>query len=88
MALAFLFMLGIANFAMHRAVIESDHPMIRQIPWFATENGRRLAFATEFCVLLAAMLLVANGWAGIALGYLFYSMINGVSGWLILSGRV
>lgn len=88
MAIFFIFILGVANFALHRAVIESGHPMLAQVPWFATERGRKIALAMEFLVLLAAMLLVANGWPNLAWGYLFYSMLNGISGWLILKGRV
>lgn len=88
MAIIVIFVLGVANFALHRAVIESGHPMLAQIPWFATRRGRRLALGLEFVVLLAAMLMAANGWPGLAWGYFFYTLINAASGWLILSGRV
>ncbi len=88
MAIALLFILGILNFAMHRAVMESGHPMLRVIPWYRSRTGIRLALIFEFAVLLAAMLLAANGWPATAWGYLFYSLINGASGWLMLSGRV
>lgn len=88
MAIFAIFVLGIANFALHRAVIESGHPMLAQVPWFATQGGRRVALGLEFIVLLAAMLMAANGFPGLAWGYLIYTMLNGVSAWLVLSGRV
>ncbi|MGB3738984.1 MAG: hypothetical protein WA948_06480 [Pontixanthobacter sp.] len=87
MILAFLFILGMANFAMHRAVIESGHPMLRQIPWLAMKNGRQISFAIEYLVLVAAMLMAAHDVPGIAWGYAIYAAINGLSCWLVLSGR-
>jgi hypothetical protein len=42
----------------------------------------------EFLMLLAAMLMVSAGafaWAWI---YVIYSLFNGLSAWLILSGRI
>jgi len=88
MAIFIIFVLGVANFALHRAVMESGHTMMRQLAWFANGHGKRFAMALEFAVLLAALLLAANGWAGIAIGYAIYSALNAVSGWLILTGRV
>ena len=88
MTTAFLFMLGIVNFAVHRAVIESGHPMLRQIPWLAKPNGKRISFALEYLVLVAAMLMAAHGLPGIGWGYAIYAAINGFSGWLVLTGRV
>lgn len=88
MAILVIFVLGIANFALHRAVLESGHPMLAQVPWFATLRGRRVAMGLEFIVLLAAMLMAANGFPGLAWGYLIYSLLNGMSAWLILTGRV
>ncbi len=88
MAIIIIFVLGVGNFALHRAVMESGHTMARQIRFFAGGNGRRVAMALEFAVLAAALLLAANGWTGVVVGYLIYTLLNGVSGWLILSGRV
>ncbi|BDI59830.1 hypothetical protein [Qipengyuania nanhaisediminis] len=87
-ALVIIFLLGIANFAMHRAVLESDHPMVGQMPGFVRSLGGRMTFVAEFLVLLAALLLAANGWAGMAWAYGAYSALNAVSAWLILTGRV
>ncbi|MGB7373569.1 hypothetical protein [Pontixanthobacter sp.] len=88
MAVALIFCLGIANFALHKAVMDSRHPMTEQIPWLANPNGRKVALAIEFGVLFAAMLLAANGWPAPVWGYFVYSSLNGLSAWLILSGKV
>lgn len=88
MPIAIIFFLGIANFAMHKAVIESDHPFLEQARWLASAKGRRFALGLEFGVLLAAMLLAANGWPELAIGYALYTGLNGLTAWMILKGRV
>ncbi len=88
MAILAIFLLGIGNFAMHKAVLESGHPLIGQVPWFVHMMGGRVTLLFEFLVLLAALLLAANGWPGLAWGYLAYSALNGLAAWLILTRRV
>ena len=88
MPLVLMFFLGIANFAMHKAVLESGHPLLGQVPWFVHMLGGRASLIVEFVMLLGAMLMVASGSVGWALGYAGYSIINLLSAWLILSGRV
>ena len=88
MALVFIFVLGIGNFALHKAVLESGHPLLGQMPWFVHMLGGRITLATEFLVLLAALLLAANGWQGLAWAYLAYTGLNAVAAWLILTDRV
>lgn len=87
MAVALIFFLGIANFAMHKAVMESRHPLVLNTPWMRSEHGRRIALVLEFTVLLAAMLLAGHGWPSLAIAYLIYSGLNALTSWLILSGR-
>ncbi|MBW8755742.1 MAG: hypothetical protein JF595_16660 [Sphingomonadales bacterium] len=88
MAIVVLFMLGIANFAMHKAVLESGHPLLGRTPWFVHMLGGRFSMAVEFVMLLGAMLMVDSGSFGWAWGYALYSFGNGLAAWLILSGRV
>ncbi|MEL7187952.1 MAG: hypothetical protein AAGK17_00250 [Pseudomonadota bacterium] len=88
LAVGFIFVLGVANFALHRAVVESGHQLVNQMPGFASLLGRRLALVAEFLVLLAAMALAANGWTSLAFAYLPYSALNGIAAWLILTGRI
>ncbi|MDY7096843.1 MAG: hypothetical protein SXU28_01770 [Pseudomonadota bacterium] len=50
--------------------------------------GQRLSLLAEFAVLLAALLLAANGWPEMVWAYLAYSILNGAAGWALLSGRI
>ncbi len=88
MAIFFTFLLGIGNFAMHKAVLESGHPLLGKMPWFVHLLGGPVSLASEFLVLLAAMLLVANGQTGWGIAYLAYSCINGTAAWLIITRRL
>jgi hypothetical protein len=88
MAILITFLLGVANFALHKAVLECGHPLIAQMPWFVHMLGGRISFASEFLVLLAALLLVANGHPGWGIAYLGYSGFNALAAWLIISRRI
>lgn len=88
MAILVIFMLGIGNFAMHKAVLDSGHPLLGRMPWFVHMLGGKVTLATEFLVLLAALLLAAQGWPELAWAYAAYSLLNAVSAWLILTGRI
>ena len=88
MAIVIVFLCGIANFAAHRAVLESGHPLVRQMhrggPWLRP----RVTLAVEFVALLVAMLLVAGGSGGWAWAYALYTIASGWTAWAILTGRM
>ncbi|MEO0032618.1 MAG: hypothetical protein RIS94_2376 [Pseudomonadota bacterium] len=88
MAILFTFLLGIGNFALHRAVMESGHPLIGQLPWFYHAMSRRLSLVVEYLMLLAGLLLAAEDIVWGPIGYLLYSLLNALSGWLILTRRI
>jgi hypothetical protein len=85
--IVFTFVLGIGNFAMHKAVLESRHPMLAQMPWMGLMGGR-FSLALEFLLLVGALLLVVSGHLAWGWAYLAYSLLNALAGWLILSKRV
>jgi hypothetical protein len=87
MAIAIVFLLGIANFAAHRAVLESGHPLVDAMPRMLQMLGGRASLVAEFAMLLGAMWMVSAGSTGWALAYICYSALNGLAAWLILSGR-
>jgi hypothetical protein len=87
-AVIVIFVLGVGNFALHRAVMESGHPLLRQWRALSHPAGRRIAFVAEFMVLLLALILAANGWPGFAFAYAAYTACNGLASWLMLTGRV
>lgn len=87
-ALLAIFLLGIANFAMHKAVLESGHPFVAQMPWSVHPLAGAVTLTIEFLVLLGAMLLVGIGFTGWGWAYLGYSLVNALSAWLIVTRRV
>ncbi|HQV02396.1 MULTISPECIES: hypothetical protein [unclassified Novosphingobium] len=84
--LAFLF--GVGNFAAHRAVLNSDHPMLARAPWLFQMMGGRFSLALEFIMLLGAMLMIAQGSTSWAWIYAFYSAVNLGAAWLIVTKRI
>ena len=88
MALIAIFLLGVGNFALHRAVLESGHPLLGQSAWFTTMLGGKATMVLEFVVLTAAMALSQLGYDAASWAYAAYSGLNAVAAWLILTGRV
>lgn len=88
MAIIAIFLLGIGNFALQRAVLESGHPMIARMPPVLLRSGGRWLQAIEFLILLVALFLAAKGMSSIALAYGLYSAANGLCVWLIVKGHV
>jgi len=88
MLLVLTFLLGAGNFALHKAVLESRHPLLGRVPWFVHMLGGRGSLVVEFLMLLAALLLVAEGYPAWAWAYLGYTALNGIAAWLILTRRV
>ena len=88
MALIVTFLLGIANFAMHRAVVESGHPLLGSLGIGRVAQAPRILLAAEFAILLAAMLLVQTGHVAWGWLYALYTLANASGAWLFLGGRV
>jgi hypothetical protein len=87
-ALLFTFLLGVGDFALHKAVLESGHPLLGRMPWFVHLLDGRGSLVVEFLLLLGAMLLVGTGSPGWAWVYAAYTVLNALAAWLILSRRV
>ena len=87
MVILFVFLLGVGNFALHQAVLKSDHPLLGQMRWLVDSLGGRGSLVLEFALLLAALLVAGShpGWAWVYGGY---SAVNTLSAWLILSRRI
>ena len=88
MGLFLVFLMGVGNFAAHRAVLASDHPLLARMPWFFHTMGGRFSLGLEFAMLAGAMLMIAHGAATWAWFYAFYSAVNLGSAWLLLTGRI
>ncbi|WP_246543590.1 hypothetical protein [Novosphingobium profundi] len=87
LALIVVFVLGVGNFAAHKAVLESGHRMLAQVPWLFKPLGGPISLVVEFVMLLGTMLMVAAGSQGWALLYLGYSLANAVAAWMIVTER-
>jgi hypothetical protein len=88
MGLFLAFLLGIGNFAAHRAVLDSDHPLLARAPWFFHMMGGRFSLGLEFAMLLGAMLMIAQGSASWAWLYAIYSAVNLGAALLIVTRRI
>jgi ABC-type polysaccharide/polyol phosphate export permease len=77
LSLIFIFLSGIANFAMHRALIESRDPIIQaSVLPVQRVMGRYTSYAFEFVLLLMAMLFSQSWPIAMLLLYGLYTMIN------------
>lgn len=89
MYLIICFVLGIGNFAMHKAVVESGHPFVEDSKlYFGRHLGRNGSYAIEFVMLAAAMIFAASGsWIAIVF-YTIYTALNAVAAYVLLNGKV
>jgi hypothetical protein len=88
MVIFFVFLLGIGNFTLNRAVQGSGHPALAQLAWLVDGLGGRASLVLEFALLVAVLLLAAGGHPGWAWAYFGYSALNALAAWLILSRRL
>lgn len=83
------FCLGVGNFAMHRAVVESDHSFVKDTKlYFGKYMGRYGSYMIEFIMLAGAMYMASIGSILILMFYGIYTLFNGVAAYLLLSGKV
>ena len=89
MASFIVFGAGIANFAMHRAVMESRDPQVRQIIGpLANKIGTHTSYVFEFFLLVAALIMASRGGLGGPLWYGFYTILNAIMfRWLMRGTR-
>ena len=79
MAIIALFLLGIGNFAILKAFLESDHPALQYVPDVLRRNGGRGSMVLEFVLLVSAMALTHNGYLAAGIAYGIYAMLNGLT---------
>ena len=89
MPILIVFILGVANFALHRATLDSDNPVARQVQ-AALERfaGRHGSLLLEFLILLSALSFAAMGWSIALPAYLVYTAMNAAAAWAMLNGRI
>jgi hypothetical protein len=88
MLLTICFLLGIANFYMHKAVAESGHPIVEETKrTFDRHIGPYGSYAIELALLIGALWLANTGSLAISLLYAAYTAISGIATWVLLSNR-
>ena len=88
MLLIFCFFMGIANFAMHKAVSESGHPFVEETKrYFSPYFSPYGSYAIELALLMGALWFANGGSWAVSLTYGVYTGINAVATWMLLSGR-
>lgn len=87
MTIVIVFLLGIVNFAIHRAVLESGHPMLAALPREKRLLGAGMSMAFEFAVLVVMLWAASDGASGWAYSYAAYSALNGLAAWFMLSNK-
>ena len=81
--------LGVVNFCLHKAVIESGHPFVEDTKYyFGRHFGTTGSYIIEFALLLTALSFVSTAAMLIMLLYGGYTAFNILAAWLLLTGRV
>jgi hypothetical protein len=76
-ALIAIFCAGTLNFAMHRAFMESDDPLIAQmVRPLAARVGPHATYVFEFLLLVGAMALATRSWSAALFSYGAYTIFN------------
>lgn len=76
-ALIAIFFAGIANFAMHRAMIESDDPLVLAVMRpFQTKLGPNATYALEYLFLVAGLAMTTRNWLAGLVIYGVYTALN------------
>lgn len=88
MLLIFCFLMGVANFAMHKAVAESGHPFVEDTKrYFGRHFSPYGSYGIELVLLIGAMWFAQQDSMVVALVYMAYTGMNGIATWLLMSGR-
>ncbi|WP_417610574.1 hypothetical protein [Parasphingorhabdus sp.] len=88
MYIVIIFLCGICNFAMHKAMLESNHPIIAE----ARGSFRRLlgpygSYILEFVMLVAAMIFANMGMLTAVIFYFIYTLANCAAAWVLFSNK-
>ena len=68
---------GAGNFAMHRWMLESGHPMVEAATGPVRQSfGRYATYVIEFLILVGALWMVQRYWFGAMMIYCVYTAFN------------
>lgn len=87
MGLIICFILGITNFASHKAVMESGHPFVEDSKiYFGQHFGKYTGYILEFIILLGA--LIYSETLTFAMIYALYSGLNITTAYLLINRKI
>lgn len=88
-AMIAIFCAGVGNFAMHRAFMESDDPLIRQmVKPLADKAGPHVTYIFEFLLLVGAMAIAVQNWFIALMLYGLYTVFNAMAfSWIMQRPR-
>lgn len=89
MYLIIVFLCGVANFTMHKAVLESGHPFVEDTKrYFGGYLGGRAGYFLEF-IALSGALIFAHAGSGLAtLFYIAYTAMSAFAAWMLINRRL
>jgi hypothetical protein len=83
-----IFLCGIANFAMHKAMMDSNHTMITAARTsFSKFLGPYGSYILEFGMLAAALIFANMGMLSAVIFYAIYTLANGAGAWVLFSNK-
>jgi len=88
MLIVFVFLMGIANFTLHRAVLGARSTVPDQVQDIWPRRAGRFTLPVEFAVLVAALYFAFETESWVLLAYGIYTVANGVAAWFILTRRM
>ncbi len=83
-----VFICGIGNFAMHKAMLESSHPLITEARGsFRKFLGPYGSYILEFFMLAAALIFANMGMLSAVIFYFIYTVANCAAAWVLFSNK-
>jgi hypothetical protein len=83
-----IFLCGVANFAMHKAMLESNHPIIAEARGsFRKILGPYGSYMLEFFMLFAAMIFANMGMLTAVIFYFIYTLANCAAAWVLFFNK-
>ena len=83
-----IFLCGVANFAMHKAMLESNHPVIAEARGsFRKILGPYGSDMLEFFMLVSAMIFANMGMLSVVIFYFVYTLANCAAAWVLFFNK-
>lgn len=83
-----IFVCGVGNFAMHKAMMESNHPMITEARGsFSKFLGPYGSYILEFFMLAAALIFANMGMLSAVFFYGIYTLANSAGAYVLFSNK-